>query len=67
MEVTEPAEPVVRCPNCGRRDVRRSYARGSIDLFMRMFSRNPFRCRSCGKRFYRFVPRHPEASKGLAE
>ncbi|MBI3681033.1 MAG: hypothetical protein HY235_11630 [Acidobacteria bacterium] len=28
--------------------------RGALDLFLRLFSLEPFRCRGCRARFYRF-------------
>ena len=42
-----------RCPNCGWTDVRRSMPRGFLDHLARMVGLVPYRCRSCGARFYR--------------
>lgn len=42
-----------RCPNCGWTDVRRSMPRGFLDHLVRMVGLVPYRCRSCGARFYR--------------
>lgn len=46
-------EDMIRCPNCGIRDVRPSHARGWLDALMSSFDRVPFRCRACSTRFYR--------------
>ena len=43
-----------RCPGCGWQDVRPSRLRGAVDSFLGAFGIVPFRCRSCGRRFYRF-------------
>ncbi len=54
MEDTENgSEKGLRCPNCGWTDVRRSMPRGFLDQLMRMVGLVPYRCRSCGERFYR--------------
>jgi predicted RNA-binding Zn-ribbon protein involved in translation (DUF1610 family) len=42
-----------RCPNCGWHDVRPSKPKG-IDPVIATLGLKPFRCRSCGHRFYRF-------------
>jgi DNA-directed RNA polymerase subunit RPC12/RpoP len=42
-----------RCPNCGWTDVRRSMSHGFLDQLIRMIGLVPYRCRSCGERFYR--------------
>jgi hypothetical protein len=41
------------CAACGSRDIRRSRVRGIMDGLMGKFNRQPWRCRQCGKRFYR--------------
>ena len=46
-----------RCPNCGWQDVRRSISKGPLDFALTAFSLMPFRCRTCGHRFYRFFRR----------
>ena len=45
-----------RCPGCGGLDVRHSLKRGLVDALMEMFSRVPFRCRGCARRFYSMEP-----------
>ena len=45
-----------RCPECGWMDVRRSMPKGPLDFLVRMVGLVPYRCRSCGQRFYR--PQH---------
>jgi hypothetical protein len=52
-----------RCPVCGWTDVRRSMPKGFLDLLVRIVGLVPYRCRSCGQRFYR--PQHdaPEPAK----
>lgn len=42
-----------RCPDCGWTDVRRSMPHGLLDGLVRMVGLVPYRCRSCGLRFYR--------------
>ena len=42
-----------RCPNCGWTDVRRSMLHGWLDYLVRLVGLVPYRCRSCGMRFYR--------------
>lgn len=42
-----------RCPNCGWTDVRRSMLHGFVDYLVRIVGLVPYRCRSCGERFYR--------------
>ena len=42
-----------RCPVCGWMDVRRSMPRGVLDRVVRIVGLVPYRCRSCGQRFYR--------------
>lgn len=46
---------ILRCPNCGGRDVRRSMRAGLLDDLMQTFQRMPFRCRGCQHRFHRRV------------
>src|SRR5690348_11478298 len=41
------------CPKCGWRDVRRSMPQGVIDAVVRVLGLVPYRCRTCGARFYR--------------
>lgn len=45
-----------RCPDCGWTDIRRSMPHGVIDRLVRIVGLVPYRCRSCGQRFYR--PQH---------
>jgi DNA-directed RNA polymerase subunit RPC12/RpoP len=49
-----------RCPMCGWMDVRRSMPRGFLDRAVRIFGLVPYRCRSCGQRFYRPQQESPE-------
>lgn len=42
-----------RCPLCGWTDVRRSMPKGFLDRVVRIVGLVPYRCRSCGQRFYR--------------
>ena len=42
-----------RCPACGWTDVRLSMSHGFLDGLVRMVGLVPYRCRSCGLRFYR--------------
>ena len=53
---------IPRCPNCGGKDIRPSFAEGMRDSIMLFFQMTPFRCRACEKRFYRRVARTEGAS-----
>ena len=45
--------PVKRsCPGCGWMDVRRSMPRGIFDYLVCKLRIVPYRCRTCGQRFY---------------
>jgi transposase-like protein len=46
-----------QCPRCGWHDVRPSMIRTALDRALSALSLSPFRCRSCGHRFYRFFKR----------
>lgn len=46
-------QPMPRCPQCGWSDVRLSRTKKPLDVALGVFSVAPFRCRSCGARFYR--------------
>jgi len=53
----------LRCPVCGWNDIRRSYPHGFLDRLVRIVGMVPYRCRSCGQRFYRplqDLPQEPE-------
>jgi len=54
-----------RCPRCGWGDTRLSGAHGLVDRLLSTLSLAPYRCRSCGSRFYRLrrVPRSAEAGQ----
>jgi DNA-directed RNA polymerase subunit RPC12/RpoP len=52
-EVMPEASTLPRCPNCGWQNVRLSKSNG-FDHVISAFHLKPFRCRSCGHRFYRF-------------
>jgi DNA-directed RNA polymerase subunit RPC12/RpoP len=49
-----------RCPMCGWMDVRRSMPKGFLDGLVRIVGLVPYRCRSCGQRFYRPQQGTPE-------
>jgi len=53
----------LRCPVCGWTDVRRSRPKGVVDGLVRMVGLVPYRCRSCGQRFYRGKHDDPEAEE----
>lgn len=50
-----------RCPVCGWTDVRRSMPHGILDRVVRIVGLVPYRCRSCGQRFYRLPHEAHEA------
>jgi DNA-directed RNA polymerase subunit RPC12/RpoP len=52
-----------RCPECGWMDVRRSMPKGVVDGLVRIVGLIPYRCRSCGQRFYRPHQDTPEAAE----
>jgi DNA-directed RNA polymerase subunit RPC12/RpoP len=52
-----------RCPVCGWLDVRRSMPKGFMDRVVRIVGLVPYRCRSCGQRFYRPQQDAPEATE----
>lgn len=41
------------CPQCREYQVRRSHRRHFFDLPFRLFGLVPYRCRTCGLRFFR--------------
>jgi DNA-directed RNA polymerase subunit RPC12/RpoP len=51
-----------RCPMCGWIHVRRSTPHGFLDRVVRIVGLVPYRCRSCGQRFYRPQQDAPEAA-----
>jgi len=52
-EEEQPAEPRKPfCPKCGSTDIRGSQSHRMLDFLLKSFSRRPYRCRSCRKRFY---------------
>ena len=53
MEENGDGNKATRCPNCGWTDVRRSMPHGLLDYLIRIVGLVPYRCRSCGMRFYR--------------
>jgi hypothetical protein len=59
-ESTDP-DVMPRCPRCGWQDVRPSNTRGAFDAALSAIALAPFRCRSCGNRFYRFHKHQAEA------
>ena len=44
----------MHCPYCGSEDVRRTSPRW-VDIFFYIFGLRPRRCRSCGRRFHRWI------------
>jgi hypothetical protein len=50
------SEATMTCPKCGSAKVRRASGYGFVAVFLEIFGRWPFRCRSCRKRFYRASP-----------
>jgi DNA-directed RNA polymerase subunit RPC12/RpoP len=44
---------VVRCPECGSKDVRRSLRGSLTDDLLSLLSLRAFRCRACHSRFHR--------------
>jgi hypothetical protein len=53
----------LRCPVCGWMDVRRSMPKGFLDRVVRIVGLVPYRCRSCGQRFYRPQQDAPEPAE----
>jgi hypothetical protein len=43
------------CPECGWQDTRLSARRNRLEHFLAVFLIFPYRCRSCGERFWRFA------------
>jgi predicted RNA-binding Zn-ribbon protein involved in translation (DUF1610 family) len=43
------------CPQCGERDTRLSTRRNWLDYFLMVFLILPYRCRTCGTRFWGFA------------
>lgn len=58
---------IPRCPDCGAKDIRSSFAEGLRDSIMLLFQMTPFRCRACTKRFYRRVTRTAAAPTAASE
>ena len=52
-ETKEDGDKSLRCPSCGWMDVRHSMPRSFFDRLVGLIGLVPYRCRSCGKRFYR--------------
>jgi DNA-directed RNA polymerase subunit RPC12/RpoP len=46
---------IIRCPECGGPDIRRSLPRGPIDAIFLRLGKKPLRCRACSYRFYRAI------------
>jgi hypothetical protein len=53
---------IIRCPDCGGADVRRSYAHGLADTILMLLGKKPLRCRGCERRFYRSLGEGAEAA-----
>ena len=58
IELEESHKPF--CPKCGSTDIRGSHAHHALDYLLRTFGRQPYRCRSCRRRFYLRKPADPE-------
>jgi RNase P subunit RPR2 len=43
------------CPRCRDRNTRPSTRRKRLESLLSMFLLRPYRCRTCGARFWRFV------------
>ncbi len=43
------------CPNCRDRDTRLSTRRSWLDYLLMAILILPYRCRTCGRRFWRFA------------
>jgi hypothetical protein len=43
------------CPGCGDRNTRLSTRRKRFDYFLMALLFLPYRCRTCGRRFWRFA------------
>jgi len=53
----------IRCPICGRSDVRFSASREVLDFIQKFFGREPFRCLSCQARFHASLEPPPPKRK----
>lgn len=52
------------CPECGSRKIQRSHRRNYLEkLAGKWFSRDPYRCESCGWRFFTARGAQPEAAR----
>lgn len=47
---------MITCPACGSADVRASRRARMTDVFYRLRGQEPFRCRSCRRRFFAALP-----------
>ena len=47
---------MITCPSCGSSEVRASRNARMTDAFHRLRGREPFRCRSCRRRFFAALP-----------
>jgi hypothetical protein len=48
-------EEDVVCRKCRWKCLQRSRRKSRLDLFLALFRLHPFRCRSCGRRYYRLA------------
>lgn len=44
----------IACPRCGEHKVRPSIKKGPLDAMLSLLRVEPYRCRGCRRRFYRF-------------
>ncbi|MGA1998040.1 MAG: hypothetical protein ABSH45_19925 [Bryobacteraceae bacterium] len=54
--MTPEPDHILRCPNCGGRDVRPSHTKGMLDRILAALRKKPYRCRACGRRFHCYTP-----------
>lgn len=54
------------CPQCGWQDIRPSTRRNWLEHFLTVFLIRPYRCRTCGERFWRFALRSARQGKQSA-
>jgi len=51
------------CPSCGTASTRRSRRKALLELLLHgPFSINPYRCRVCYERYYRYSPHQLESA-----
>jgi DNA-directed RNA polymerase subunit RPC12/RpoP len=58
--------PDTSCPGCGSRDTRRAHRTGLLASLLKEFLVDPYRCRSCRRRFFRRALRTAPQQPSLA-